>query len=85
SPQQANEVILSKNKQGLEKNALEFGVEALKRLCLTSASGDDSAIGLMTRERWTELAETLASLKMIDPAKAKVESAFTTKYQTQPE
>jgi NitT/TauT family transport system substrate-binding protein len=81
SPSKSNEVILSKNKQGLEKNALEFGVEALKPLCFTSASGDDSAIGLMTAERWNALAETLVSLKLIDAAKASVDKAFSTKFQ----
>ena len=81
SPSESNAVILSKNKQGLEKNALEYGVEALKPLCLTSESGDDSNIGKMTAERWESLAETLASLKMIDATKAKVESAYTLKFQ----
>jgi NitT/TauT family transport system substrate-binding protein len=81
SPGDSNQVILSKNKQGLEKNALEFGVEALKPLCFTAASGDDSAIGTMTAERWATLAETLASLKMIDATKLSVEKAFTMQFQ----
>lgn len=81
SPSDTNEVILSKNKQGLEKNALEFGVEALKPLCFTSIKGDDSAIGTMTAERWNQLAETLSSLKMIDASKANVQKAYTLKFQ----
>lgn len=81
SPSETNALILTKNKQGLEKDALEFGVEALKPLCFTSANGDDSAIGTMTADRWKQLADTLASLKMIDATKAKVERAYTLQYQ----
>jgi NitT/TauT family transport system substrate-binding protein len=81
SPSETNALILTKNKQGLEKDALEFGVEALKPLCFTSANGDDSAIGTMTADRWNQLAETLASLKMIDAIKAKVEKAYTLQFQ----
>ena len=81
SPADSNEVILAKNKQGLEKNALEFGVEALKPLCRTSAAGDDSSIGLMTPERWTELSDTLVSLKMIDASKSSVDKAYTMQFQ----
>jgi hypothetical protein len=53
----------------------------LKPLCFTSANGDDSAIGTMTADRWNQLAETLASLKMIDAIKAKVEKAYTLQFQ----
>jgi NitT/TauT family transport system substrate-binding protein len=80
SPTESNSVILSKNKQGLEKNALEFGVEALKPLCYTSKEGDDSLIGAMTEQRWSELASTLIDLKRIDRAKVDAAKAFTTKY-----
>jgi hypothetical protein len=35
----------------------------------------------MTADRWNQLAETLASLKMIDAIKAKVEKAYTLQFQ----
>ena len=79
SPKETNDVILSKNKQGLEKNALEFGVEALKPLCIPTGQGD-SAIGSMSADRWTALADTLVSLKLIDAAKASVDKAFTLQF-----
>jgi len=79
SPEKSNEAILSKNKQGLEKNALDFGVEALKPLCIPPGK-DDSTIGLMTAERWNALADTLSSLKLIDAAKASVEKAYTLRF-----
>jgi len=80
SPVESNAVILSKNKQGLEKNALDFGVEALKPLCFTSSAGDDSKIGSMDQERWNELAKTLTELKMIDKVKSDPTKAYTTKF-----
>ena len=79
SPKETNNVILSKNKQGLEKNALEFGVEALKPLCVPAGEGN-SVIGSMSAERWTALADTLVSLKLIDAAKASVGKAFTLRF-----
>ena len=79
SPKETNAVILSKNKQGLKENALEFGVVALKPLCIPTAVGD-SAIGSMSAERWTTLSETLASLKLIDAGKASVDKAYTLRF-----
>ena len=79
SPNDSNLLILSKNKQGLEKNALDFGVQALKPLCIPAGSSD-SVIGSMSAERWNSLADTLGSLKLIDPVKANVAKAFTTRF-----
>jgi len=73
-PVQTNEVILKANKQGLEKPALEFGVEALKPLCMKD--GDASRVGQMSRERWTQLADTLVELNLIDRAKVNIDASF---------
>lgn len=73
-PEATNEVILKANKQGLEKAALEFGVEALKPLCIKD--GDTSRVGQMSLERWTQLADTLVELKLIDRAKVNVDASF---------
>lgn len=77
-----NAEILKNNKQGLEKDALAFGVEALKPLCYGQAN-DPKAIGAMTAERWKTLRDTLSELKMIDGSKVNYEKAFTTKYLPQ--
>jgi NitT/TauT family transport system substrate-binding protein len=74
-PNKTNEVILAANKQGLTKEALEFGVEALKPLCYQGE--DTSSIGAMSTERWTELGETLVDLKIIDRAKLNIPAAFS--------
>lgn len=74
-PNETNEVILAANKQGLTKEALEFGVEALKPLCYQGE--DTSSIGAMSTTRWTELGETLVDLKIIDRAKLNIPAAFS--------
>ena len=74
-PNKTNDVILAANKQGLTKEALEFGVEALKPLCYQGE--DTSSIGAMSTERWTELGETLVDLKIIDRAKLNISAAFS--------
>lgn len=80
-PASTNEVILAANKQGLTKEALVYGVEALKPLCY---EGDDmSQVGQMSGERWTQLAETLVELKIIERAKLNVPSAFRGDFLTQ--
>jgi NitT/TauT family transport system substrate-binding protein len=73
-PGQTNEAILKANKQGLEKAALEFGVEALKPLCMKD--GEPSRVGQMSLERWKQLADTLVELKLIDRAKVDVNASF---------
>ncbi len=79
SPNETNSLILSKNKQGLEKNALDFGVEALKPLCLPNGNAE-TELGGMTAERWQALSDTLVSLKIIDSAKASIEKAYTMRF-----
>jgi NitT/TauT family transport system substrate-binding protein len=69
-----NEVILKANKQGMTKETLDYGVESLKPLCIEN--GDASKVGAMSRERWTELADTLVDLKLIDRAKVDLDASF---------
>lgn len=75
-PAATNEVILKANKQGLEKPALQFGVEALKPLCLPKGS----TLGHMSRERWVQLYDTLVELKLIDRAKVNIDAAFNASF-----
>jgi NitT/TauT family transport system substrate-binding protein len=74
-PTASNEVILKNNKQGLERDALVYGVEALKPLCMVH--GDLAGVGQMTRERWVELSDTLVDLKLIDRAKVNVDASYS--------
>jgi NitT/TauT family transport system substrate-binding protein len=79
SPEEANKIILSQNKQGLEKAALDYGVTALKALCIP-ASKDASIIGDMTAARWEDLYKTLSELKIIDANKFTINDAFTLQF-----
>jgi NitT/TauT family transport system substrate-binding protein len=77
-PLQSNAVILAANKQGLTKEALDYGVEALKPLCYEN--GNTEGIGAMNPERWTQLADTLVDLKLIDRSKLNVSASYTTEF-----
>ncbi|MCU0710636.1 MAG: ABC transporter substrate-binding protein [Pirellula sp.] len=79
SPEDANKIILSQNKQGLEKAALDYGVTALKSLCIP-ASKDASIIGDMTPARWEDLHKTLSELQIIDPNKVPINDVYTLKF-----
>ena len=78
SPDAANVVILKNNKQGMEKEALDYGVEALKKLCLPD--GAVSVTGQMSAERWLELATTLTELGLIDKNKQSPDVAASKAY-----
>ena len=79
NPDATNAVILKNNKQGLDKAALDFGVEAMKKLCIPE--GESKAIvGQMSLDRWSQLYETLGTLKMIDGTKGSPASAFTDRF-----
>lgn len=77
-PQKSNAVILAANKQGLTKEALDYGVEALKPLCYEN--GNPEGVGAMNPERWTQLADTLVDLKLIDRSKLNVSASYTTEF-----
>lgn len=79
SPEDANKLILSQNKQGLEKAALDYGVTALKALCIP-ATKDSSIIGDMTPARWEDLYKTLSDLNIIDPKKVAISEVYTLKF-----
>ncbi|XZE18063.1 ABC transporter substrate-binding protein [Pirellulaceae bacterium SH449] len=81
SPDEANKVILSQNKQGLEKDALDYGVAALKALCIPE-SKEESIIGDMTPDRWEDLYNTLSELKIINPQKVDLPSVYSLQFLT---
>lgn len=78
-PEQTNAVILSENQQGMTADALQFGVDELKPLCLP-ADLAPADLGLMTEQRWSQLIEQFVKLELIDPAKVSVNQVFTTRF-----
>ncbi len=79
SPENANKQILAANPEGMTTQALEFGAEQLRGLCLPDGlSADD--IGIMQIQRWSELTEQFAKLGLIDPTRVKASEVFTTQF-----
>jgi NitT/TauT family transport system substrate-binding protein len=74
-PGKTNDFILSQNRQGMTKEALEYGVMVLRDLCLPDAMPEDR-LGEMTPERWNTLRDQLVELKIIDGEKVKAEDAY---------
>lgn len=79
APEETNKVILQNNKQGLEKAALDYGVVALKKLCLPEGQ-ETTVIGQMSEIRWNELATTLVNLKIISNRPSVGQSAYTDQF-----
>jgi NitT/TauT family transport system substrate-binding protein len=74
-PAESNKEILKANEQGMTIEALEFGVEQMRPLCLPDGM-PPSDLGRMSIERWQELVDQFAALKLIDPNKVTAKSAF---------
>lgn len=79
SPKETNEYILKQNKQGMTAEALSYGVEKLKPLCIPEGF-DASKLGAMTLDRWKTLQEQLVSLKLINGEKTAPEKAFDDRF-----
>jgi NitT/TauT family transport system substrate-binding protein len=75
APAESNQAILKANEQGMTMEALEFGVEQMKPLCLPEGM-PASDIGKMTTERWQQLVDQFAALGLIDTKKVKASEAF---------
>ncbi len=78
SPEETNRYILSQNRQGMTKEALNYGVANLKPLCLPTGFVPNQ-LGLMELERWDTLTKQLQVLGMISN-KVKANEAFSTDY-----
>jgi len=77
-PEQTNAYILLQNQQGMTAEALTYGVENLKPLCVPEGF-PEASIGKMDSARWTTLVEQLKSLQMIE-GKVKAEECYTLKF-----
>ncbi len=76
SPEETNKAILKDNQQGMTMEALEFGVQQMKPLCLPEGTAVED-LGKMTSERWQLLVDQFAALlKLIDTKKVTAQNAF---------
>ncbi len=79
SPAETNAVILAANSQGMTAEALKFGVDELKPLCLPDGMPAEE-IGQMKHERWSQLIEQFRKLKLITSERITPENVFTTRF-----
>lgn len=73
-PGPANKAINAANPE-MKLEALEYGMAAIKPLCLPNDAPPES-LGQMTPERWQTLAEQLVSINLLKPGAVKVEEAY---------
>lgn len=77
APEMTNAAILAANSQGMTQDALAFGVEKLRPLCLP-AGMKNSEVGKMSLERWQQLVDQFIALKLVSADKVKASEAFQT-------
>jgi NitT/TauT family transport system substrate-binding protein len=63
-----NQAILAENKEGMTAEALEYGVEKLRELCLPAGMAP-ADLGKMSAERWSELIDQFVDLGLVERAK----------------
>jgi NitT/TauT family transport system substrate-binding protein len=78
SPQETNAYILMQNEK-MTPEALAYGVEKLKPLCLPEGFTADR-MGQMSLSRWQALRDQLLSLELIDGSKAVAERCFNDRF-----
>lgn len=77
SPTETNAEILANNKEGMTAEALTFGVDVLRPLCLPEGM-KASELGKMSTERWQELVGQFAEMGLVDANKVKAGDVFRT-------
>ncbi len=79
SPAETNAYILKQNNQGMTAEALKYGSEKLKDLCLPNGL-DSAKMGQMDEGRWQELRDILVDLNLIKGDKVDAKKCFELKY-----
>lgn len=75
SPDETNKYIITQNEHGLTAEALNYGVEKMKPLCINDEVKLDS-VGKMTTTRWEELVKQMTDLKLVDSSKVTASQCF---------
>ena len=75
SPEETNAAILANNQEGMTAEALKYGVEKLRPLCLPAGEPKES-LGEMTLERWQELINQFVELRLLDANKVTAKEIF---------
>lgn len=78
-PDQTNALILTLNSQGMSAEALKFGAQQIKPLCLPDGM-NESLVGQMQLSRWQTLADQFIELGLATPDRIDPSKVFTTQY-----
>ncbi|MEM7475396.1 MAG: ABC transporter substrate-binding protein [Planctomycetota bacterium] len=79
NPEETNKVILDANQQGMTAEALVFGAEELKPLCVTEEVPIEK-LGAMQQERWNTLVEQFSALGLLDSSKISADQVFNAEF-----
>ncbi|MCR9295167.1 MAG: ABC transporter substrate-binding protein [bacterium] len=79
SPEETNAAILAANEHGMTMEALKFGVDKLRPLCITSEV-DLQSMGNMTSARWETLVEQFVKIDLVDADKVTASQVFTLEF-----
>lgn len=79
SPEETNKFIITQNEHGLTDEALRYGVEKMKPLCINDQVTLEN-IGDMTMERWETLVSQMTELKLIQTEKVKAQDCFNSTF-----
>jgi NitT/TauT family transport system substrate-binding protein len=81
-PDETNKHIHGLNPE-MGSEILEFGVNALRPLCLPEGF-DEKRLGEMSAERWTTLVSQMTEIGLLKPAATKPEDAYSLKFLEDP-
>lgn len=74
-PKQTNQQILKLNAQGMTAEALEYGAQSIKPLCLPDGLPIEK-LGTMTMERWKTLTDQFIEIGLAEAGRVKAEAVF---------
>jgi|LakMenEpi03Aug12_release.lakeMendotaPanAssembly.Ray.scaffolds.fasta_scaffold00384_2 NitT/TauT family transport system substrate-binding protein len=78
-PDQTNALILTLNSQGMSAEALKFGAQQIRPLCLPDGMNPEM-VGQMQESRWKTLADQFIELGLAAPDRIEPSKVFTTRY-----
>ena len=78
-PVETNRRILELNSHGMTQEALAYGADAIRELCLPGGS-DPELIGGMTADRWQTLFDQFVELGLVDVTNFRSDDVFTMQF-----
>lgn len=79
SPEKTNETILQLNPQGMTTEALTFGAESLRELCLPQGM-PVTQLGMMTSDRWKTLVDQFVQIGLAETQNVQADRVFNNEF-----